>query len=117
MVYGDTNSTLAGSLTAAKLNIPIFHVEAGVRSYNRVMPEEINRVLTDHLSSLLFCPNENAVNILAKEGIKKGVKNCGDVMYDAFLKFNQQMENGENEIPEVSSPYVLSHRTPSRKHR
>ena len=108
LVYGDTNSTLAGSLTAAKLNMPVFHVEAGLRSYNRGMPEEINRVLTDHLSSLLFCPTENAVNILAKEGIQKGVKNCGDVMVDAFLKFNQQIENGENEMPEVDSPYVLA---------
>jgi UDP-GlcNAc3NAcA epimerase len=108
LVYGDTNSTLAGSLTAAKLHIPVFHVEAGLRSYNRAMPEEINRVLTDHLSSLLFCPTENAVNILAKEGIQKGVKNCGDVMFDAFLKFKEQIENGENETPEVDSPYVLT---------
>jgi len=104
LVYGDTNSTLAGSLTAAKLNMPIFHVEAGLRSYNRGMPEEINRVLTDHLSSLLFCPTENAVNILAKEGIQKGVNNCGDVMFNAFLKFNQKIEN---KILEVNSPYVL----------
>ena len=108
LVYGDTNSTLAGSLTAAKLHTPVFHVEAGLRSYNRAMPEEINRVLTDHLSSLLFCPTENAVKILAKEGIQKGVENCGDVMYDAFLKFKQQIENGENEIPEGDSPYVLA---------
>jgi UDP-GlcNAc3NAcA epimerase len=108
LVYGDTNSTLAGSLTAAKLHMPVFHVEAGLRSYNRAMPEEINRVLTDHLSSLLFCPTENAVNILAKEGVQKGVENCGDVMYDAFLKFKQQIENGENEIPEGDSPYVLA---------
>lgn len=108
LVYGDTNSTLAGSLTAAKLHMPVFHVEAGLRSYNRAMPEEINRVLTDHLSSLLFCPTENAVNILAKEGVRKGVENCGDVMYDAFLKFKEQIENGENEIPEGDSPYVLA---------
>jgi len=108
LVYGDTNSTLAGSLTAAKLHTPVFHVEAGLRSYNRAMPEEINRVLTDHLSSLLFCPTENAVNILGKEGIQKGVENCGDVMYDAFLKFKQQIENGENKTPEADSPYILA---------
>ena len=108
LVYGDTNSTLAGSLTGAKLNMPVFHVEAGLRSYNRGMPEEINRVLTDHLSSLLFCPTENAVNILGKEGIQKGVENCGDVMYDAFLKFKQQIENGENKTPEADSPYILA---------
>ena len=105
LVYGDTNSTLAGSLTAAKLNMPVFHVEAGLRSYNRGMPEEINRVLTDHLSSLLFCPTENAVNNLAKEGIQKGVENCGDVMVDAFLKYSCR---SNNESPKVDSPYVLA---------
>ena len=105
LVYGDTNSTLAGSLTAAKLNMPVFHVEAGLRSYNRGMPEEINRVLTDHLSSLLFCPTENAVNNLVKEGIQKGVENCGDVMVDAFLKYSCR---SNNESPKVDSPYVLA---------
>jgi UDP-GlcNAc3NAcA epimerase len=105
LVYGDTNSTLAGSLTGAKLNMPVFHVEAGLRSYNRGMPEEINRVLTDHLSSLLFCPTENAVNNLVKEGIQKGVENCGDVMVDAFLKYSRR---SKNESPKVDSPYVLA---------
>jgi len=84
MVYGDTNSTLAGALTAAKMQIPIAHVEAGLRSYNRDMPEEINRVVCDHLSALLFCPTVNAVKNLASEGISKGVHNVGDVMYDAM---------------------------------
>ncbi len=82
IVYGDTNSTLAAALAASKLNIPIAHIEAGLRSYNRTMPEEINRVLTDHLSSLLLVPSEVSVNNLKKEGITQGVEITGDIMMD-----------------------------------
>ena len=93
MVYGDTNSTLAGALAATKLNIPVAHVEAGLRSYNRTMPEEINRVVTDQLSTLLFCPTDQAVRNLLKEGIRDGrtriVKNVGDVMYDSILYYSK----------------------------
>lgn len=85
LVYGDTNSTIAGALAAAKLHIPVAHVEAGLRSFNRRMPEEVNRVLTDHVSALLFCPTKAAVDNLAAEGIAEGVHQVGDVMYDATL--------------------------------
>ncbi|MBC7185406.1 MAG: UDP-N-acetylglucosamine 2-epimerase (non-hydrolyzing) [Calditrichaeota bacterium] len=92
LVYGDTNSTLAGALAAAKLCIPVAHVEAGLRSYNRTMPEEINRVLADRASELLFCPTQAAVENLRREGITAGVHLVGDVMYDAALLFGQMAE-------------------------
>ena len=85
LVYGDTNSTLAGALAAAKLHVPVAHVEAGLRSFNRRMPEEINRVLTDHVADLLFCPSQTAVDHLAAEGIRTGVHRVGDVMYEALM--------------------------------
>jgi UDP-N-acetylglucosamine 2-epimerase (non-hydrolysing) len=84
LVYGDTNSTLAGALAAAKMHVPVAHVEAGLRSFDRRMPEEVNRVLTDHASDLLFCPTETAVANLAAEGITRGVHLTGDVMVDAL---------------------------------
>ena len=85
LVYGDTNSTLAGALAAVKLHIPLAHVEAGLRSFNREMPEEHNRVLTDHAADLLLCPTQTAVDHLAAEAVTRGAHLVGDVMYDAVL--------------------------------
>ena len=89
LVYGDTNSTIAGALAASKLIIPVIHVEAGLRSFNMNMPEEQNRILTDHISKLLLCPTDTAVQNLKKEGIEENVYNSGDVMCDSVLYYSE----------------------------
>ena len=99
LIYGDTNSTLAGALAAVKLHIPVAHVEAGLRSFNRAMPEEINRIVADSVSSLLLCPTDTAVRHLASEGITNGVYNVGDVMYDSVL-FNSSLAEGQSDVLE-----------------
>ncbi|OJJ18367.1 UDP-N-acetylglucosamine 2-epimerase [marine bacterium AO1-C] len=102
LVYGDTNSTLAGALAAAKLHIPIAHVEAGLRSFNRKMPEEVNRVLTDHISSWLFPTSSTSIDNLKKEGVQQGVYDVGDIMYDAILMHSQRAK-GISKILETHS--------------
>jgi UDP-N-acetylglucosamine 2-epimerase len=99
VVYGDTNSTLAGALSAAKTSIPVAHVEAGLRSFNKSMPEEINRVLTDHVAALLFCPTETAIENLKKEGITQGIHLVGDIMYDSVL-YNVRLAENRSHILE-----------------
>lgn len=111
LVYGDTNSTLAGALCASKLLIPVAHVEAGLRSFNMTMPEEQNRILTDHLSRLLFIPTETACKNLSNEGIKKGVYNVGDVMFDAVLHFKKMAETKQSILESIGvehDKYILT---------
>lgn len=111
LVYGDTNSTLAGSLCASKLLIPVAHVEAGLRSFNKTMPEEQNRILTDHISDLLFTPTLTAVNNLKNENVTKGVHNVGDVMYDAINLFKERAKEVSTIIEKFDlapNSYILS---------
>ncbi|SFC85937.1 non-hydrolyzing UDP-N-acetylglucosamine 2-epimerase [Clostridium uliginosum] len=111
LVYGDTNSTLAGSLCASKLLIPVAHIEAGLRSFNRAMPEEQNRILTDHISDLLFVPTLTAQKNLAAENITKGVYNTGDVMYDAINLFKERAKKVSTIVETLDltpESYILS---------
>ena len=104
LVYGDTNSTLAGALAAAKVHVPVAHVEAGLRSFNKRMPEEINRLLTDHVSALLFCPTKAAAANLAREGVAEGVHIIGDVMYDAAVVFGEIARDRSAVIADLGLP-------------
>ena len=111
LVFGDTNSTLAGALAAVKIHIPVAHVEAGVRSYDRRMPEEINRVLTDHASDLLFAPTQTAVKNLEKEGISRRVHLVGDVMADALfqnVKVAEEKVDILRELDLIGDEYILT---------
>jgi UDP-N-acetylglucosamine 2-epimerase len=98
LVYGDTNSTLSGALAAAKLGVPVAHVEAGLRSFDRTMPEELNRILVDCISALLFCPSEPAVENLRREGIVEGVRQVGDVMMDASARLTPLARERSNAL-------------------
>lgn len=112
LIYGDTNSTLAGALAACKLNIPVAHIEAGLRSFNRRMPEEINRICADHVSTVLFAPTETAVDNLLREGVQaSAIVLSGDVMYDATLAFLRAAEERSHILDELGlkpGTYVLA---------
>lgn len=118
LVYGDTNTTLGVALVAAKLNIPIIHIEAGLRSFNREMPEEINRILTDNISEYLFCSSEISIQQLKKENIQGQAFNVGDVMYDAFLLFSAMAQDEASKaISEEPFSIFTLHRQNNTKHK
>ena len=121
IVFGDTNSTLAGALAAAKVHIPVAHVEAGLRSFNKNMPEEINRILCDHMSDALFCPTQHAADLLEHEGITKGVHVVGDVRADVFKGSLAKAEEKSTILAELKlqpRSYVLAtvHRAANTDH-
>lgn len=111
LLYGDTNSTLAATLTAAKLEIPIAHVESGPRMFDKSVPEEMNRIVTDHLSTLLFAPTERSVENLKNEGLNEGVYLTGDVMFDLFLYFSKETDKSSDILVNLSlkeKDYILA---------
>lgn len=109
IVFGDTNTTLAGALASSKLNIPVVHIEAGLRSNDIKMPEEQNRKLTDHISKYLFCTTPDAINCLETEGIKDNAYYTGDIMYDAYLHFSDVVKSKDyDKYKELGSNYIIS---------
>jgi UDP-GlcNAc3NAcA epimerase len=122
LIYGDTNSTLAGALAASKILIPVIHIEAGLRSYNKSMPEEINRIVSDHVSTLLFCPTKTAIKNLEKEGFSMDLENkasidnphvylCGDIMFDNSLFFSELSARNSQILEELNlkeNEYILT---------
>lgn len=111
MVYGDTNSTLAGALAASKLHLPVVHIEAGLRSFNMGMPEEINRILTDQVSNILFCPTDTAIKNLQAEGFEKKIVkifNVGDVMQDSSLHFAEYAKEIEDLNHIIKTGFILA---------